>query len=195
MNSGIVLIFAAANDSLMPKRLISDSRLLDITITRLCQQLIENHDTFEQSVILGLQPKGKFLARHIQTRLQELTGQEIPAGYLDTTFYRDDFRRRETPLLANTTHVPFIIENKKVILIDDVLFTGRSVRAALDAMIAFGRPQKVELLVLIDRKYSRDLPIEPHYVGQHVNTIQSQRVSVEWQEQGASENAIWLVDN
>ncbi|MDJ1483666.1 bifunctional pyr operon transcriptional regulator/uracil phosphoribosyltransferase PyrR [Cytophagaceae bacterium YF14B1] len=178
----------------MHKRLILDSRLLDITITRLCQQLIENHDTFEQSVILGLQPKGTFLAKHIQSKLQELTGKEVPTGYLDTTFYRDDFRRRETPLLANTTHVPFIIENKKVILIDDVLFTGRSIRAALDAMIAFGRPRKVELLVLIDRKYSRDLPIEPHYVGQHVNTILSQRVLVEWTEKGATENAIWLVD-
>jgi pyrimidine operon attenuation protein/uracil phosphoribosyltransferase len=179
----------------MPKRLILDSRLLDITITRLCQQLIENHDTFENSVILGLQPKGVFLAQHIQQKLKELTGTEVPTGYLDITFYRDDFRRRETPLLANTTHVPFIIENKKVILIDDVLFTGRSIRAALDAMIAFGRPQKVELLVLIDRKYSRDLPIEPHYVGQHVNTILSQRVLVEWKEKGAEANAIWLVDN
>jgi len=179
----------------MPKRLILDSRLLDITITRLCQQLIENHDTFEQSVMLGLQPRGTFLARRIQKKLQELTGTEVPTGSLDTTFYRDDFRRRETPLLANTTHVPFIIENKKVILIDDVLFTGRSIRAALDAMIAFGRPQKVELLVLIDRKYSRDLPIEPHYIGQHVNTILSQRVLVEWTDQGAAEDVIWLVDN
>ncbi len=178
----------------MPKRLILDSHLLDITITRLCQQLIENHDTFEQSVILGLQPKGVFLAQHIQKRLQELTGTNVPTGYLDTTFYRDDFRRRESPLLANSTNVPFIIENKKVILIDDVLFTGRSIRAALDAMIAFGRPQKVELLVLIDRKYSRDLPIEPYYVGRAVNTILSQRVLVEWKEKGAEENAIWLVD-
>ncbi|NJL83726.1 MAG: bifunctional pyr operon transcriptional regulator/uracil phosphoribosyltransferase PyrR, partial [Chloroflexaceae bacterium] len=82
-----------------------------------------------------------------------------------------------------------------VILIDDVLFTGRSIRAALDAMIAFGRPRKVELLVLIDRKYSRDLPIAPHYVGRPVNTILSQTVLVEWTEQGVAEDAIWLIDS
>ena len=178
----------------MSRRLILDSRLLQITVTRLCQQLIENHDTFDESVILGLQPRGIFLARRIQRKLHELTGTEVPIGELDTTFYRDDFRRRESPLLANTTHVPFIIENKKVILVDDVLFTGRTIRAAMDAMIAFGRPQKVELLVLIDRKYSRDLPIEPHYVGRAVNTIQSQRVAVEWTDQGAAEDAIWLAE-
>jgi pyrimidine operon attenuation protein / uracil phosphoribosyltransferase len=179
----------------MPKRLILDSRLLDITITRLCQQLIENHGTFEQSVLLGLQPRGILLADRIRKKLSELTDKDVPTGYLDTTFYRDDFRRRETPLKANTTHVPFIIEDRKVILIDDVLFTGRSIRAALDAMIAFGRPKKVELLVLIDRKYTRDLPIESHYVGRHVNTILSQKVLVEWTEQGVAEDAIWLVDN
>lgn len=179
----------------MPKRLILDGRLLDITLTRLCQQLIENHGDFGQSVLLGLQPRGILLADRIRKKLAGLTGQNLPTGYLDTTFYRDDFRRRETPLKANTTHVPFLIEDRKVILVDDVLFTGRSVRAALDAMTAFGRPAKVELLVLIDRKYTRDLPIEAHYVGRHVNTILSQKVLVEWKEQGLTEDAIWLVDN
>ncbi len=92
-------------------------------------------------------------AKRIQTRLSEILGHEIPLGFLDITFHRDDFRRRESPLKANATEVNFIIEEKKVVLIDDVLYTGRSVRAALDAMIAFGRPAKVELMVLIDRKY------------------------------------------
>lgn len=179
----------------MPKRLILDGRLLDITLTRLCQQLIENHGAFGQSVLLGLQPRGILLADRIRKKLLELTGKDVPTGYLDTTFYRDDFRRRETPLKANTTHVPFLIEDRKVVLIDDVLFTGRSVRAALDAMTAFGRPRKVELLVLIDRKYTRDLPIEAHYVGRHVNTILTQKVLVEWTEQGLAQDAIWLVDN
>lgn len=179
----------------MPKRLILNGRLLEIMVTRLCQQLIENHGVFGQSVLLGLQPRGILLAERIRKTLSGLTGQDVPTGYLDTTFYRDDFRRRETPLKANTTHVPFIIEDKKVILIDDVLFTGRSVRAALDAMTAFGRPRKVELLVLIDRKHTRDLPIEPRYVGRHVNTILSQKVLVEWTEQGLAEDAVWLVDN
>ena len=110
------------------------------------------------------------------------------------TFYRDDFRRRDEPIKANTTSIPFVIEDMNVILIDDVLYTGRSVRAALDAMIAFGRPQKVELLVLINRRYSRDLPIAPDYVGKNVNTVQSQHVLVEWKEQGAENDNIWLIN-
>ena len=178
----------------MQKRLLLDSKLLDITISRLCQQLIENHGEFEDTVILGLQPKGIFLAERIKTKLESLLQHKVHTGQLDATFHRDDFRRRGAPLKANTTNVPFIIENKKVVLIDDVLFTGRTVRAALDAMIAFGRPSKVELLVLIDRTYSRDTPIEPQYVGKHVNTMFTQRVLVELKEQGTKKDNIWLVD-
>jgi pyrimidine operon attenuation protein/uracil phosphoribosyltransferase len=155
----------------MQKRLILDGPLLEITISRLCQQLIENHQDFNNSVILGLQPRGIFLAERIHQKLVELLHEEIRIGFLDITFYRDDFRRRDLPLEANTTSVPFIIENQKVILVDDVLYTGRSVRAALDAMIAFGRPSKVELLVLINRRYSRDLPIQADYIGRNVDTM------------------------
>lgn len=179
----------------MQKRLILDGPLLEITISRLGQQLIENHQQFGNTVILGMQPRGVFLANRIYSHLQSKFGFEVPLGQLDTTFYRDDFRRREKPIRANTTHVPFIIEDKRVILIDDVLYTGRSVRAAMDAMIAFGRPQSVELLVLINRRYSRDLPIEPTYVGRNVNTLHSQRVLAEWQEQGAEKDQIWLIEN
>lgn len=178
----------------MQKRLILDGSLLDITIRRLGQQLIENHQKFGQSVILGLQPRGVHLASRIHRYLEEQTGAQIPLGQLDTTFYRDDFRRRESPIRANSTNVPFIIEDKRVILIDDVLYTARSVRAALDAMTAFGRPKSVELLVLINRRYSRDLPIEPTYIGRSVNTLHSQRVLVEWQEQGAEKDQIWLTE-
>src|SRR6478736_4988566 len=121
----------------MQKRLVIDSQLLNITIDRLCQQLIENHDRFDESVILGLQPRGVFLAERIARKLKGLLKKEIPMGYLDVTFYRDDFRKKDSPLLANQTKVPFLIEDKKVILVDDVLYTGRSVRAAMDAMIAF----------------------------------------------------------
>ncbi|MEM8896139.1 MAG: phosphoribosyltransferase family protein, partial [Bacteroidota bacterium] len=119
----------------------------------------------------------------------------INLGRLDTTFYRDDFRRRDVPLKPNATEVDFIIEGKKVILIDDVLFTGRSVRAAMDAMIAFGRPEKVELLVLIDRMYSRDIPVEPTYTGMQVNTIKTQKILVEIKEQDSAEDKIWIIDN
>lgn len=178
----------------MQKRLILDGPLLDITISRLGQQLIENHHQFEESVVLGLQPRGVYLANRIHQHLELQTGADIPLGQLDTTFYRDDFRRRDTPIRANSTHVPFIIEDKRVILIDDVLYTGRSIRAALDAMIAFGRPRSVELLVLINRRYSRELPIEPTYIGRNVNTMHSQRVLVEWQEKGAEKDQIWLIE-
>jgi pyrimidine operon attenuation protein/uracil phosphoribosyltransferase len=179
----------------MEKRLILDTDLLQITINRLVEELIENHKDFQNSVLIGLQPRGVFLAQRIQKRLNERLNKELPLGLLDTTFYRDDFRRRDTPLQANATKIPFIIEDKKVILIDDVLFTGRTVRAALDAMIAFGRPRLVELLTFIDRKYTRDLPIQPDYVGRRVNTIKSQRVLVEWTDQGAENDKIWLVTN
>ncbi len=176
----------------MQKREILDSNLLQITIDRLCYQLIENYGDFENTVILGLQPRGTLFAERITRNLQHILQKKLLIGYIDATFHRDDFRRRDTPIKPNTTNVPFMIENKNVILIDDVLFTGRSVRAAMDAMITFGRPNKVDLLVLINRKYSRDLPIEPNYVGQHVNSIQSQRVLVEWKEQGHESDSVIL---
>lgn len=176
----------------MAKVRILDSKMLDITITRLCKELIENHDDFSETVILGLQPKGVYVAERIKDKLSVLAQKDVPLGYVDPTFFRDDFRRRDKPLKANATKVPFIIEDKKVILIDDVFYTGRTVRASFEAMLAFGRPSSVELLVLINRKYNRDLPIEPNYVGRSVNTIQSQRVEVEWVERGSSEDAIWL---
>lgn len=178
----------------MQKKLIFDSDLLDITLSRLCEQLIENHSSFENCVILGLQPRGIYLAEMIQAKLKKITRKEIPLGYLDTTFYRDDFRRRDTPAKASETKVPFVIEGKDVILIDDVLYTGRTVRAALDAMIAFGRPAKVELLVLVDRANTRDLPIAADYIGKKVNTIESQRILVELEAQGYKKNKIWLVN-
>jgi pyrimidine operon attenuation protein/uracil phosphoribosyltransferase len=178
----------------MQKKLVLDSNQLDITLDRLCQQLIEAHSDFSDSVILGMQPRGVFLAELIHAKLEKLVKKKIPLGYLDTTFHRDDFRRREIPAKASETRIDFVIEGKNVILIDDVLFTGRTVRAALDAMIAFGRPSKVELLVLVDRKYTRDLPISADYVGRYVDTLESQRVLVELEAQGHRQNKIWLIN-
>ncbi len=176
----------------MQKRLILNSELLSITVDRLCQQLIENHSDFSDTVILGLQPRGVHFSDLLVDHLKKLTKIDISYGHLDTTFYRDDFRRREKPVKANATKIDFIIEEKQVILVDDVLFTGRSVRAALDAMMAYGRPSKVELLVLINRKYTRDLPIAPDYVGIDVNTIETQRVLVDIGD--GTKNKIWLVN-
>lgn len=173
---------------------IIDQNLLNIIVQRLCQELLENHNDFENTVLLGIQPKGIFVAERIAQELQKITQKNIPLGFLDITFFRDDFRRREKPLSANTTKIDFLIEGKKVVLIDDVLYTGRTVRAALDAMLAFGRPEAVDFLVLIDRKYTRNLPIEATYVGKAVHTLAQQRVKVELKEQGFEKDTIWLVE-
>ncbi|WP_192823402.1 bifunctional pyr operon transcriptional regulator/uracil phosphoribosyltransferase PyrR [Rufibacter sp. LB8] len=177
----------------MHKRLIVPHALFQIMIRRLAHQLIETHQQFTDSVILGLQPRGIYVADRLQQTLQEILGITVQTGYLDITFHRDDFRRRATPLTANATKVDFSIEGKRVILVDDVLYTGRSVRAALDAMISYGRPAQVELLVLIDRQYTRDLPIEATYTGQRVDSLHSQRVEVSWQSGSHPEDAIWLL--
>jgi pyrimidine operon attenuation protein / uracil phosphoribosyltransferase len=178
----------------MQKKLILDSDLLHITVNRLCQQLIENHSNFADTVIIGMQPRGIHLADLIHANLEKIIRKSIPLGYLDATFHRDDFRRRDTPAKPSENRIPFIIESKKVILVDDVLFTGRTIRAAMDALITFGRPAKVELLVLIDRKYNRELPIEADYVGKIVQTLASQRVLVELEAQGHKQNKIWLIN-
>ena len=167
---------------LMQNLILLDGQKFQITIKRLCHQLIENHNDFSNSVILGIQPRGIFLADRIASELQSiLPDAKIHNGNLDITFFRDDFRRRDV-LVPNRTKIDFIIEGKKVILVDDVLWTGRTIRSAMDAMMAFGRPEKVELLVLVDRRFSRHLPIEPDYIGIPVDTINSQRVIVSWKE-------------
>ncbi|TAH43077.1 MAG: bifunctional pyr operon transcriptional regulator/uracil phosphoribosyltransferase PyrR [Bacteroidetes bacterium] len=176
----------------MQKRLLLDLTHFEITIKRLCCQLIENHDDFSNSVIIGLQPRGVFLAHRIHKNLQELTGiKNIALGELDVTFYRDDFRRREINA-PSETRIDFSIADKKVILIDDVLFTGRTIRSGMDAMLDIGRPAKVELMVLVNRRYSRHLPIEPDYVGIQVDTIRSEKVIVEWKETDGKD-AVWLL--
>ncbi len=167
----------------MRSRLILNSENFELTINRLCYQLIENHNDFSRSAIIGIQPRGIFLARRIYKTLSDILGkQPILCGELDVTFFRDDYRKHGTPLIPSATQLDFIVEDKHVILVDDVLYTGRTIRAGLDAMLAFGRPQKVELMVLIDRRYSRHLPIQPDYVGRTVDTIASEKVKVEWKE-------------
>jgi pyrimidine operon attenuation protein/uracil phosphoribosyltransferase len=175
----------------MSPRLLFTPQQLHITINRLCHQLIEIHDDFSNSVIIGLQPRGTFLARRIHSTLQQILGrQDIKYGELDVTFYRDDFRKKD--LVPNKTMIDFIIEDKNVVLIDDVLYTGRTIRAGLDAMMAFGRPNDVELLVLIDRRFSRNLPIQAKYAGRTVDTISSENVKVDWKETGG-EDHVWLI--
>ena len=178
----------------MKRKQLLSSEHLELTLNRLCQQLIENHGNFEDTVIIGLQPRGIFLARRLHEKLSKLLkNPNIHLGDLDATFYRDDFRKRK-PVAPSTMNMDFIIEDKNVILVDDVLHTGRTIRAGLDALLDFGRPKKVELLVLIDRRYSRHLPIQPDYVGKRVDTIVSQNVKAEWKETEGNDR-VWLIMN
>lgn len=175
------------------KQLLNTNEL-HVILHRLACQLIENHTDFSEAVLIGLQPRGIFLAQRLVHMLsQEYNVKGIEYGALDITFFRDDFRRGEKPLVANTTDIPFLVEDKKVVFIDDVLYTGRSIRAALTALQSFGRPTKVELLVLIDRRFSRDLPIQPDYIGKAVDAINKERVVVHWADQDG-EDAVYLIE-
>ena len=176
----------------MQKRLLLNSLQIEITIRRLCYQLIENHDDFSNSALIGLQPRGIIIAGRIHKFLSEiLKVKSIQIGSLDVTFYRDDFRRREI-ITPSETKIDFIVENKKVILIDDVFYTGRTIRAGMDALLDFGRAEKVELLTLVDRRYNRHLPISPDYIGVQVDTITSEKVKVRWKETDG-EDGVWLI--
>ncbi|MCT4560569.1 MAG: bifunctional pyr operon transcriptional regulator/uracil phosphoribosyltransferase PyrR [Crocinitomicaceae bacterium] len=166
----------------MGKQIILHPKQFELTINRLCFQLIENHRNFEDTVIIGLQPRGIHVVTRLKLRLEEILGKEVTCGNLDITFYRDDFRRREKPLIPSATNINFSIENKNIVLVDDVLFTGRTIRSGLDALLAFGRPKQVELLTMIDRRFKRHLPIQADYVGKTVDTLVSERVSVEWKD-------------
>ena len=165
----------------MSEKIVFNHTELDLSVNRLCWQLIENHSDFSDTVLVGMQPRGYQFAQKIHSKLIELSSvSNISLGSLDITFFRDDFRRREAPISPNQTDIDFLVEGKKVVFIDDVLYTGRSIRAGMDAINSFGRPKQIELLVLIDRRFSRELPIEPNYVGMTVDAIDTEKVVVEW---------------
>jgi pyrimidine operon attenuation protein / uracil phosphoribosyltransferase len=179
----------------MTQKVLLNSKEVNIILHRLACQLIEKHLDFKDTILIGIQPRGTFLAERLKALLEkEYETPEIKLGYLDITFFRDDFRRTEKPLEANKTNINFILENKKVIFIDDVLYTGRSIRAALTAVQSFGRPSEIELLVLIDRRFSRNLPIQPDYRGRQVDAINNEKVKVSWKENDG-EDAVYLITN
>lgn len=166
---------------------------LAITIKRLAHQVLENHVDLDNTVLIGLQPRGIFLSDKIVEEIKkELPSTHIYYGKLDITFYRDDIRKEIH--IANQTDISFSIEGKNVILIDDVLYTGRTIRAALDALLDFGRPEKVELCVLIDRRFSRQLPIQPDYIGRSIDAIVSQKVKVYWKSKDGKDEVCLLND-
>lgn len=180
----------------MKQSTLLDGSKFQITIIRLCQQLIEKHRDFSDAVMIGIQPRGIYLAERIRKEVSEINQAEVRTGKLDITFYRDDFRQKGgSPILANSTVIDFIVEGKDVILVDDVLWTGRTIRAAMDAIQAFGRPRSVELLVLVDRRFSREIPIQPDYIGIQVDSIDSQKVIVSWDEVDGKDSIELISDN
>lgn len=167
-----------------------------ITIERLCQQLIENHDNFDNTIIVGVQPRGTLLSNRIIDRLKvQIKGVKIQSGNVDISFYRDDLRRRDEPIVPEVMDMNLTVEGKDVVLIDDVLFTGRSIRSAIDALMTFGRPKSVELLTLINRRFSRHLPIQPNYVGRTIDAMQSEKVIVEWKEINGKDRILMVKSN
>lgn len=176
----------------MEKQIVS-SKQFGLMIERLAHQLIENHSDFSETILVGLQPRGVEFSNRILEKLTEISNNKnIKSGSLDITFFRDDFGRRESPIEAQELDMKFSIEGKNVVLIDDVLFTGRSIRSALDALMSFGRPNQVELMVLIDRRFKRHLPIQPNYVGKKVDSILSEKVIVRWNSDNTGDEIILL---
>jgi pyrimidine operon attenuation protein / uracil phosphoribosyltransferase len=177
----------------MEKQIIS-SEQFGIMIERLSHQLIENYGDFSNTILVGIQPRGVEFAARILEKLNQISNNSIQSGNLDITFFRDDFGRRDNPIEAQELDMNVSVEGKRVVLIDDVLFTGRSIRSAMDALLSFGRPKQVELMVLIDRRLTRHLPVQPNYVGRTVDTILEEKVIVKWKS-SQSEDKIILINS
>ena len=168
---------------MLHEREILNKKSIIIMIVRLCHQLIESHNNFDNTVLIGVQPRGTYLNNRILKNLKLIApNSNIKSGNVDISFYRDDLMRRDEPIVPQVMDIDISLEGKKVVLIDDVLFTGRTIRSAIDALMTFGRPKSVELLTLINRRFSRDLPIQPNYVGKTIDALDSEKIIVEWEE-------------
>ena len=179
----------------MPKKILLDSKKIDLILNRLVCELIENHKDFNNTVLIGLQPRGTYLIEKILNIFKKkYPNINIESGILDFTFFRDDFRRSEKTLKASSTQIDFSIENKNVVLIDDVLFTGRSIKAAMSSIDSYGRPNSIELLVLIDRRYKREIPIQANYCGAKIDTFKGDKVNVVWNE-NSKKDVIYIENN
>jgi pyrimidine operon attenuation protein/uracil phosphoribosyltransferase len=169
----------------MPKELMNKSDI-DRTIARMAHEIIERNKGTEKLCLIGIQSGGAHLAHRISKKIKEIEGSEIPVGSLDIAFYRDDINIREEQPAVRKTEVPFEITEKKVVLIDDVLFTGRSIRAALDALIDIGRPSCILLAVLVDRGH-RELPIKADFIGKNIPTAISENIVLSLEEEGTED--------
>ncbi len=174
-------------------KIILDEQRFEISIERLCREIIENYGDLTDLCLIGLQKGGVYLADRIHKRLGELIpGAAIPLGKLDVTFYRDDFRIRKMPLTANETRIDFLVDGKRVLLIDDVLYTGRTIASAFTAIQHYGRPQDVALLVMVNRRFNRHLPIFPNYTGITIDGLNESYVRVDWAEVMGKDQILFL---
>ena len=177
---------------LMSLRVLLSHKKIEIILKRLASQLIEKFNDFDEVVLVGLQPRGIHLLQRLVELLESDHGLEkVIYGKLDITFFRDDFRRFDKTLSPSSSEMEVTIEGKSVVIIDDVLYTGRSIRAALTALDYYGRPNDIQLLVLIDRRFSRDLPIQPDYTGTQVDALEGDKVRVQWKEL-AKEDTVFI---
>jgi len=175
-----------------PKILIKKEQL-QIIVDRLCYQLIEHHGDFKQTCIVGIQKKGAILAERVLHRLKEIgVKNRIPLGKLDITFFRDDFRQGNKILVPHDNSMEFLVDELDVILVDDVLYSGRTIQAALQALTHYGRARSVELLVLIDRRFNRCLPIQGQYIGLKVDSLDQAYVKVELEEEGLEDRVLFF---
>lgn len=163
------------------KATLVDSPGFSRTITRLAHEIIERNRGTAQLGIVGLQTRGVYLARRIAAKILEIEGQSVPVGVLDPVMYRDDYRTSLKQPKVQVTEIPFDLYDLNVVLVDDVLYTGRTIRAALDALMDIGRPRRIQLAVLVDRGH-RELPIKPDFVGKNVPTSMNEEVSVRMSE-------------
>ena len=174
----------------MDSQVLINEEQFELILDRLAHQLLEHHD-FTNTDLIGLQPRGTRVAHRLRDRLSQLLGnKEVRCGELDVTFHRDDLMMRDKPIAPQENKMDFLVDGRNIILVDDVFFTGRTIRAGLDALLAYGRPNKVELAVLIDIRFRRELPIEPTYIGKQIDSIVDQYVKVEWKEEDGVDRVI-----
>lgn len=172
------------------KRIILEQEQVELILTRICHQLVEEHGDFSNTALIALQPRGLLFGRALKHKLDKIFGITAHYGELDTTFHRDDFRRTDKQLIPNEINIDFPVEGKRIILIDDVLYTGRSIRAALDAINDYGRPASIELVTLINRKFKREVPIHPDYIGEHIDSRNDDYVKVDWENENCK---VWII--
>jgi pyrimidine operon attenuation protein/uracil phosphoribosyltransferase len=169
--------------------IILDATDINRKLTRMTHEILEVHKGVDNLALIGIQTRGVFLAERIKSRINDIEGIEIPCGMMDITLYRDDWTRISSHPVVKTTNISFSVDKRQIILVDDVLFTGRTIRAAMDAVIDFGRPDRIELAVLVDRGH-RELPIQANYVGEFVETRRSETVNVLLKENDGEDKVV-----